>query len=741
MAHMTQIKVVTRSVLGTAYRYARRFAVSIGVTLAVLLVSMVTIDLGPSLKARAEREGGRWFDRNLTIGRLGVHIARGRFVVEDLQIDGMFPNEPPWLVAKRIDVSLTWAALLGGEVLLDRVEMTDWRMVVESFSDGRQTFPRLTGPPRAPRTGPRPVVATLQYVRAHRGELIYNDYGSDWKAVAPNLDVTISKDGEYRGQARFAGGTIAIQKYVPMSADMVADFTIAGGDLVFDRIDLTTDGAVSSLTGLIQTAKWPEQLYHVKSRLQLQRMREIFFANDTFSLHGEGDFTGTFRMFNGGRELKGDFTSAVAGVNDYRFSNLAGSVIWVRDRMEVTHATSDFSGGKTAFRYEMSPLGKPGVPARAQFDVDYTDVDLTSLADFFQMRGLRLAGRASGRNEMGWPLGHYAERAGAGTATFTAPPGAPLQGPDLTETAAAEARRRTTIVGPFSNHTPMSPVAVAGQLTYAFDSEAIRFEPSRVFTEDTYVSFEGATAYGDRSKMPFRVTSRNWQESDRLFVGIMTAFGAPTKAIPVDGIGKFDGVMLGSFRRPRIEGHFSGLEMRAWDVTWGDVDGDFVVENSYTHVSRAAIRSGLSRMDVTGQFSLGYPRADGGEEFDARIRIEDRGLKDFLNAFDLQDYDVDGTLSGDFHVYGAYEGPHGFGRMSIARGVAYGEPFAEAEAALRFEGSGVRLDAVQMRKGGGLVTGAAYVGWNGTYTFDADGRRLAVDTLELTAFTGYPAGE
>ncbi len=105
-------------------------------------------------------------------------------------------------------------------------------------------------------------------------------------------------------------------------------------------------------------------------------MREIFFARDKFSLFGEGHFTGTFHMFKGGRELKGDFTSALAGVNDYRFPNLEGSVVWVRDRMEVTRASADFSGGKADFRYLMAPLGKRTEPARAYFDVEYRDVDL-----------------------------------------------------------------------------------------------------------------------------------------------------------------------------------------------------------------------------------------------------------------------------------------------------------------------------------------------------------------------------
>ena len=132
-----------------AYRYGRRFAVAIGVIVAVLVVSVLTLDLGPAFKARAETEGSKWLDRKMTMGRLGIHLGSGKFVVEDLRIDGMLPNEPPWLVVKRLDVSLKWSALLHSEVLLDTIEMTDWKMIVESFPNGRQTFPRLTGPPRS----------------------------------------------------------------------------------------------------------------------------------------------------------------------------------------------------------------------------------------------------------------------------------------------------------------------------------------------------------------------------------------------------------------------------------------------------------------------------------------------------------------------------------------------------------------------------------------------------------------
>ncbi len=730
-----------RAAIGAAgrrlYRYGRRFAVAIGVTVAVLAVSLLTLDLGPLAKSWLEVEGGKWLERKMTIGRLGIRLGSGTFVIEDLRIAGMYPNEPDWLEAKRIDVSITWSALWHREVLLDSIEMTDWRMIVESFPDGRQTFPRLTGPPRPPRTGPRLVVATMQYVRAHRGELIINDYGSDWYMVAPNLEVTASKAGEYRGRLTWKDGTLYIQKYEPSFVHMDADFKFVDNKIVFDKIQLLTDGMVSDMTGVIDLPRFPEQLYQIHSRVQFPNQQKIFFARDGFTLFGEGVFDGTFHMFKDGRELEGDFRSDLAGVNDHRFPNLRGHVFWDRGRMEVTRASGDLYGGKADFTFLMSPLGRPGQRPNGDFDVNYRDVDLTALSNFYQTKGMRLAGRATGHHEIQWPIGRYAESAGKGNAVFASP--VSFQGPQLSADAAAAARDRYLIEGPFSQHTPLAPVPLGGDVTYTFDPVAIRFEPSRVLTEHTFIGFEGATAYGERSKMPFRLTSRNWQEADRFLAGLMTMFDAPTKAVPMDGVGRLDGVLLGSFRRPRIEGRLTGSEMYAWDVNWGEVDGDFVVENSYAHISRSVVRLGQARMDITGQFSLGYPRADGGEQMDARISATEYPLAQYREAFDLQDYDVDGVVTGDFHLYGDYEGPHGFGNLTIGRGIAYDEPFSEASASLQFEGVGVRLNGIEMTKGGGSVTGAAFVNWAGTYSFDVAGRDLAVDTLTLTAYPSLPS--
>ncbi|HXG88095.1 MAG TPA: translocation/assembly module TamB domain-containing protein [Vicinamibacterales bacterium] len=726
--------------LKTTYRRLRAIVIVLAIIVAVVAVSTLAVDLGPALKGRAEREGSKWLDRPMHIGRLGVQLVRGRFVIEDLRVDGLTPESRPWLVAKRIEVSLTWRALFGREVLLDTIEMTDWKLVVESFPNGRHNWPRVNGPPRAARR-PGPVVTTVQYLRATRGELVFDDYGSKWGIIAPNLEVTAGKVSGYGGRAEFHGGTIDFEAFEPMSADMVASFKVRDGNIIFDRIDLTTDGAQSELTGVVEAARWPEMTYQIKSHIQFPRMREIFFAKDTFALHGEGDFTGTFHLFKGGRELKGNFTSAEAGINDYRFANLEGSVVWVPDRFEVTRATSEFAGGQTRFTHLMAPLGKPGQRAQATFEVDYDDVDLNILSEFYELKGIRLAGRASGHNRLEWPLGSggFRERSGAGS-IYVTPTGTVPMGRDVTEAQIAAAEARVDEMGPFSNHTPVAPVAISGALDYSFDRDDVRITSGEIATAETFITFNGATTFrGDTAHIPFHVTSANWQESGRFLAGLMTAFGSPTRATEMDGAGQFDGVLVGAFRRPRIDGHFRTRAMRAFDVVWGDAEGDVVIENSYANVSKVVITRGKARIDASGLFSLGFPRRDRGEEINARIRIENRPVSDLADAFDLEDYPIEGLLSGEFHVYGPYTRPFGFGRMTITNLTAYDERFESASAGLRFEGNGVRLDALEIVKGTGGITGAAYVGWNGTYSFNTDGRNIAVESLDLATFPDTPA--
>lgn len=712
---------------------------SVAVTLAVVLVSFVTLDLGPVVRGQVERVSGTWLDHGVHMGRLGIRLSTGRVVIDDLRIDGLDADDAPWLVARHVEVALTWSALLRRELLIDSIEMTDWKMVIETFADGRHNFPRITGPPGPPRTRPLPFVTTVPYTRLTGGTLEYRDHGTPWSIVSPGVELVLAKGRDYRGTLRLHDGRIDIKQYEPMAARLDAAFHLEGLKVVFDRIDLLTDGGVTAGTGVVQLDQWPEQTYQLRSRFDLPTMRAIFFARDRFALSGEGLFTGSFHMYKGGRNLSGDFRSTLAGINAHRLEELSGSLGWSATRFDVTAARTRYAGGGAEFTYSMAPLGDASRDTMATLDVRYRDVDLRTLSDQYALPGLRVAGRATGTTRLEWPLGRFAEYRAQGEVRSVAPPGVVTLGRALPADAAAQAKRRALMQGPFSPHTPLEPVPIAGELAFDLDGPRVRVGPSTVATPTMFLAFEGVTTWsGDESRVPFHVTSADWQESDRFLAGLMTAFGSRTAAVPMDGVGVFDGVLTGSFRRPHIEGRFDGDAMRAWDTDWGETEADVVVDNSYAFITRGIVRKDGSRLDIDGKFAIGYPRADGGEEIDARIRADQRPLVDFRQAFELQDYPVDGALSGEIHLYGRYEGPYGFGRLVLDRGTYYDEAFARGTASVRFEGAGARIDALEVTKAGGTITASAYVGWDGTYSFTADGRRLPVETINLFAFEGPP---
>ncbi len=560
--------------------------------------------------------------------------------------------------------------------------------------------------------------------------MTFDDHGTPWSAVARNLEITVTKFGIYRGEATFHGGTIRIQNYLPMSASMKALFRVDGGVVQFERMDLITDGARSEITGNADIAQWPEQTYQVKSIVDFKRMRELFFAKESYTLSGEGRFNGVFHLYKGGRSLTGSFESDVAGLNagghEYRFPELTGNLSWLPNRFDVTDTTTRFYGGTARLKYSIAPLGSPQ-PARATFDAEWEDIDLADYSDFLRLNGVRLAGRWSGRNLLEWQLGRFREHSGDGYSEVSPPAGS-----QVLSGAPASALAGSPDQG--GSHPPIGHLPVAGQVTYRYDRDWIDFADGRFSTPSTDVTFGGRTAWGDNSRIPFHVTSADLQESDRVLAGMMTAFGAPTNAITVGGTAEFSGVLTEALGRPRVEGTFVAEGLRAFDVNWGKGEAALVIQNAYADVTDGRVQKNDGEILVNGRFSLGFSRRDKGEEINGRVRVTGWTAADFKHAFDIDDYSVEGILSGEYHLYGPYRGPYGFGTLTIDRGVAYGEPFETASGSLRFEGNGVRIDGIQLQKSGGTAEGAAFIGWNGTYSFNATGRRIPMEGVKATAY-------
>jgi hypothetical protein len=689
------------------------------------MVTTATIDLGPATRSYAEQYGSRYLERPLHIGTLSFRLWTGRFMLEDVVIEGLTAQSEPWLRARQIEVTMPWSTLLDKRVVLDSIEMTDWRVYLEVLENGKHNLPKLT--PRGTSNRESGWTTTLRWVRAHRGEFTYQDHGTPWSIVTRNLDVTVARPGsEYRGEARFSNGTVAIQDYLPFSAQMTSSFKIDGSRVVFDRIALETDGAQSIINGDVNLKYFPEMMYRVESTIDFGRMREIFFARERFQLAGTGRFSGHFHLFKDmrpdgrnstGRELFGTFDAPRVTLNSYQFSSLRGSVKWTPRRLAVTDAVAGVYGGNARFGYEMSPLGIRGVPAIARFDARLGDVSLRQITDLLELDGMRLSGGVSGDVNLTWPLGRFsAERRMKGALRVEPPPGVTL----MTERVPVELIDAGKFPpGPTEAPGPLVPTPIGGDLTFDIGPQLVQFAPSTVATERTFVRFEGSTtAGGENATLPFAASSADWQESYRVFAAVRTALGSPTTAIEIGGHGTVTGVATGDLRRPRIEATFAGERMHVWDVDWGSARGRAVLENGYADVAETTVTSGPSTIRADGRFALGVPRQDGGDEMNATVRLVDRPIADLAQAFSLERVPLSGLLSGDFHIRGAYRRPFGDGTLEIAEGTAWGEPFETATAKIDLEGTGVRLTAIEMTKGMGRGSGSASVNWDGAYSFD-----------------------
>ncbi len=712
---------------------------------AALVLAFFSIDLGPAARQRAEREATNYLERPMHIGTLKARIWPGSFELDDVVIEGLHKDDQPFLSAKKIIVSLTWRTILSQKELFLEVRMTDWRMAIERWPNGQHSLPKILPKNRDPRK-PAPFTTTANFVYADRGEFTYVDHGVPWKVVARNLSFDLVRANNlkaYVGTSHFTSSTVQIQNYRPMATSMTTRLTIDGSMVRLPHIDLITDGSRSSLHGYVDFSKWPEQAYEMDSDLDFKRMREIYFPKESWRVNGDGKFKGTFRLFQkGGYELKGQFASPLATLDTpgtrLNFPRLHGALLWAPDRFTVTDAGADFYGGPAGFSYTLAPLGTPGPPT-ATFVADYDNLDLETFARAIQWRTMDLRGRASGHNEMSWVNGRLSQtRTGSGRVVITPPEGVNLASaaPDPQQRVVAPA------AGPFQKDRPLGPLPVAGEVAYRYDRDGLDLEPSWITSPSTYVAFRGRADFGPRSRLPFHVASTDWQESDRLLVAILTAAGAPTSAVPVGGFGQFDGEMTESFSQPRIEGRFAGEAVNSWGVTWGRVIGDIVIQNQYVTVSNGAITGGPDQTILAnGRFSLGFrqPAESAGEMKDVRVRVTHWPLTDFRQAFNLNDWPVEGVVaSADIKLDGPYHGPLGDGNLRIDRGAAWGEAFETVRGELTFDGTGLQVSRIVMAKNVGQVNASAVLKWDGTYAFDARGERIPVESLTSFAVPRAP---
>src|SRR5688500_5233821 len=87
--------------------------------IAGLIVTLFSVDLGPFVKEQAEKRATAYLDRRMTIGRISAKLTPGDFELHDVVIQGLRPEDRPFLKAKTLTVSLPWWTIANKELIIE----------------------------------------------------------------------------------------------------------------------------------------------------------------------------------------------------------------------------------------------------------------------------------------------------------------------------------------------------------------------------------------------------------------------------------------------------------------------------------------------------------------------------------------------------------------------------------------------------------------------------------------------
>jgi len=170
----------------------------------------------------------------------------------------------------------------------------------------------------------------------------------------------------------------------------------------------------------------------------------------------------------------------------------------------------------------------------------------------------------------------------------------------------------------------------------------------------------------------------------------------------------FAGSVLGPLRRPEIRGRLKlgPFEYRGW--SWTDFEGDVIAAPNQLRVSDGKLLAGANALTFDISAGLEGWKFTPRSELHVAAQAEHASLEGLRDALNVH-APVTGQVTGRIELQGTRSDLGGAGTLKIERGVVYQEPFDSLSANVRVAGALWSLEAIQLRKGAGEVTGRASV--------------------------------
>ena len=276
----------------------------------------------------------------------------------------------------------------------------------------------------------------------------------------------------------------------------------------------------------------------------------------------------------------------------------------------------------------------------------------------------------------------------------------------------------------------LSNIPITGQALAHYDGkpEVVRIQRIALQTPQSSLNGNGVLGVnvGDPlTALQVDLTVRDLSEYDQLLQTLdFVANGKKgTAGIPVvlHGSLEFQGVASGPILDLDLKGHLQGAQVAVKVGTAADIQIDsLIAEGEFSPysglvVASSTIKRGAAVMNLGGTFR---PRKvlsrsqvasylwDDGMAVDTNVQLANAPLVDALQiAGQQQKIPVTGTLNLNAHAAGLLKTLGGSGTLSLANGVAYGEPYQSLKADLVVQGRDFEASNVQARIHDQQITG------------------------------------
>ena len=622
--------------------------------------------------------------------------------VRGFTLHGNEPKEkPPLLRAARIAVGLKVVSLLKRDVDIQSLEVTEPRVYVIVYPDGRTNVPepRVKGKSNTAEDILKLAIGQFEvksgvFEVESRGKTPFDAKGQNLSSLFRYAALPAPRyEGSLRIQPLELGSAlpafdVALSVAVEKSRVTVTSARIAAG------------ASAVELSGAIEDWTNPRASLRYDARVALADIREIFHVPELQG--GEAEAKGSAEWAGGGQlRAKGTVRAWNVGYRDstltIRGGRFEGATTATPQRIDVRDGR--ISGTYVSSMGQAPADGRVGEITLRDRLLELHEVALGGLGGTFHGEAtLRDWTRYSVTGEI---AGFAARRVVALYSPQALPWDALATGPVKVEGSLRDKRELKA-----SAELAITPAAgsapVHGHLTarYEVRSGVLDVGRSELSLPASHAEFSGA--FG--KTMQARVETRDLND-------LVPLLGGSADALPVrlnGGTARFEGTVTGTLDRPQFAGRLNATGFTVEGRPVDSLRADATASPENVHLANAtATRAGVA-LAFDAQATLADWKLGDASAIYGNAQVTNAPVADLLAAADVKDVPATGTVTASAQFSGTVENPVAKGTVEVSKGSFREEPFDRLTAQVAYANDTVTVSSAQVTAGGKQVQVA---GW------------------------------